>query len=83
MTLRRSIASVAGTARCWCLVAVLLPLSGCASDTFPSSPSNRAAQQAGAQKAVDQSAKSKFGRRSGSPIVTKSIKALIIKDALQ
>jgi len=81
MTLHHSISSVAVKFSVWCLVAAGLTLAGCTPDTNPSSPSNRAAQQESAEKGVDQSAKSKSGKRLGPPIVTKSVKGLIKKDA--
>ncbi len=58
-----------------------LTLAGCTSETVPSSPSNRAAQQESALKGADQGAKTKSGKRSGPTIVAKSVKALIKKDA--
>jgi len=83
MTQRHSISYVAVRFSVCCLIAAGLTLAGCTPDTIPSSPSNRAAQQESAAKGVDQSAKSKSGKRSGPPIVTKSVKGLIKKDALE
>jgi hypothetical protein len=81
MMVRRSNSNTAVKFFFSCLVAALLALAGCTSDTIPSDPSMRAAQLESAQKGVDQSAISKSGRRSGPPIITKSVKSLIKKDA--
>jgi hypothetical protein len=65
------------------LVAVGLLVAGCNSETIPPSPGNRVLQQEAAVKGVDQSAISKSGKRSGKPIITKSVKSLIKKDAVE
>jgi hypothetical protein len=83
MTLHNSVSNVAVKSCVWCLVAAGLLVAGCTSEAIPPAPGNRALQQEGLLKGVDQSAVSKSGRRSSQPIVTKSVKSLIKKDAQQ
>jgi hypothetical protein len=78
MTLRKSIASIGAKVFVSVFVAGGLALVGCSSDTVPPMP-DRAAQIESAQKNVDQSVKSKSGKSTGPPIVTKSVKSLIKK----
>jgi hypothetical protein len=80
MSLRQLLSTVAVKCCVFCVVAGGLMLAGCTSDTLPPSPS-RAGQLESAQKGVDQSAKSKPGRKAGPPIVVKSVKGLIKKGA--
>jgi len=83
MNLRHTITQVAVKVGVWSIVAAGLTLAGCTSETIPPSPSHRAVQHESAEKGVDQSAKSKSGKSLGPPIVTKSVKGLIKKDAMQ
>ena len=72
---------VAWRSRASCLAAAFA-LAGCTPDTVSGpSASDKAAQRQSALEGVDQAAVSKTGKRSGSPIITKSVKGLIKKDA--
>ena len=80
MTSRRSVSIVAAA---FCACALCLGacfVAGCSSDTIEASP-DRAGQLESARKGVDLSAKSKSGKKTGPPIVVKSVKGLIKKDA--
>jgi hypothetical protein len=81
MTKRRSLSIVALSFCGFVVSSGLLSFTGCTSDTIAPSP-DRAGQIESAQKGVDQSAKSKTGRKSGPPIVVKSVKGLIKKGAV-
>jgi hypothetical protein len=78
MSLRQILSTVAVKCCVFCVVAGGLTLAGCTSDTLPESAS-RAGQIESAQKGVDQSAKSRSGKKTGPPIMVKSVKAMIKK----
>jgi hypothetical protein len=80
MTSRRSVrVVVAGFCACAISLGACF-VAGCNQDTIEPSP-DRAGQLESAQKGVDLSAKSKSGKKTGPPIVVKSVKGLIKKDA--
>jgi hypothetical protein len=80
MTVRKSISSLGAKVFVCVLVAGGLGFVGCSSETVPPFP-DRAAQIESAREDVDLSAKSKTGKKTGPPIVAKSVKGLIKKDA--
>jgi len=83
MTPSLSISNVAVKSCASCLVALGLLLAGCTPETVGPSADDLAAQHESALKGVDQSSVSKTGKRSGPPIVPKSIKGRIKKDSQQ
>jgi len=81
MTSRQSIAKLAAKLFVCFSVAAGLTLAGCTSDSVPpTSSETRAAQQASAEKGIDQTAKGKSGKSVGPPTKAKSIKGLIKKE---
>ncbi len=80
MSLRHTKSNPAARSCALCLLALGLALPGCAPETIGPSDADRAAQHESAVNGVDQSAVSKTGKRTGPPIIPKSIKGRIKKD---
>jgi hypothetical protein len=80
MTLRQSFSNVVVSFSICCVFVAGLTLVGCGSEKLPEmAPESRAAQQQAFEKGVDQSAKSKTGKKTGPPVSPKSVKGLIKK----